>query len=394
MPRHSNKLTALTIRAATPGKKLFDGGGLLLLVRPNQTGYWRLKYRFGGVEKNLAFGVWPEVGLAEARSRRDEARQALRSGVDPGAERQSAKERAKRDARGALNKVAAEWLAFKRRSWSPATFQKAEYVVHEYILPALRGRNVATLATKDVTKLLQETARTAPDLARKARQYLSGMVDYAIREGLREDGKLLSLKGAIPPTAKGHVPAATTTSEVAALVRAIAAYSSPVTKAALQLAMLTAMRPGVVASAMWSEIDFDAAEWHVPAERMKTRHAHIVPLTTRALALLHQMKELSGGGRYVFPSPAQQATPHLHRDALSKALRQMGFGGRHATHGFRGMFRTVGRERLGIAADVLEAQLAHAKKGEVAKAYDRTTFGDERRIAMQKWDDYLLQFET
>src|SRR6185312_12353182 len=158
------------------------------------------------------------------------------------------------------------------------------------------------------------------------------------------------------------------------LLSAIDRYSSPVTRAALQICALTALRPGVVARARWEEIDLAAAEWHIPGAVMKMRHAHIVPLPRQAIELLKEMRETTFSREWVFPSQARQKTPHLHRDALSKALRDMGFKGQHATHGFRGMLRTVARERLHIPADVLEAQLAHAKKGEVQKAYDRTEF--------------------
>jgi integrase len=155
------------------------------------------------------------------------------------------------------------------------------------------------------------------------------------------------------------------------------------------LMAFTVMRPSVIASAPWAEIDLQAAEWHVPAARMKSNSAHIVSLPKQAIALLTELQQLTGHQKYVFPSPAKQKTPHINRDSLSAALRKMGFQGVHATHGFRGMFRTVGRERLGIDSDILEAQLAHAKKGDVAKAYDRTTFNDARRDAMQQWADYL-----
>jgi integrase len=155
--------------------------------------------------------------------------------------------------------------------------------------------------------------------------------------------------------------------------------------------MLTGLRPGVVASAPWDEVNLETGEWHVAAERMKMRHDHIVPLPKQAIAVLNEVQLLTGKGHYVFPSPARQKTPHLHRDALSKALREMGFQGKHATHGFRGMLRTVGRERLGMDIDVLEAQLAHAKRGDVQKAYDRTTFDDDRRRVMQEWADYIDQ---
>lgn len=382
-------LSPFAIKAAKEGARLSAGGGLRLEITEQGRGYWRMKYRFAGKEKLLAFGVYPEVTISEARHRRDDARSRLREGYDPASEKRARKEAARREADGAFPLVAQNWLEFKRKGWKEDTYRKAEMVVREYLSPVLRLRSVSDIATKDVTKLLAKMSDDVPDLAQKARQYLGGIIDYAIREGLREDGKLLSLKGTVNRGEKGHIPAATTVAEMRALVKAVDSYASPITRAALKLAMLTAMRPGVVASAPWSEFDLETAEWHVPAARMKTKHAHIVPLPTQAIGLLREMAELSTGSEFVFQSPARQGNAHLHRDALSKALRSLGFQGRHATHGFRGMLRTVGRERLGIDADVLEAQLAHAKRGDVAKAYDRTKFDDARRTAMQKWADYL-----
>jgi integrase len=383
----SGKLTALAIKAAKPGKH-FDGGGLFLDVRQDGPRYWRMKYRYGGREKLLALGVYPEVSLAEARQRRAQARAILRNGHDPSEAKQAAKDAQRRNADAAFPVVATNWLAFKKREWADETYRKAKYVLDDYLTPALRRTSIAMLTSKDAADAL---AKIPPSLAAKGRQYLGGIVTFAIRHGLRDEGRMLSLRGAVPKQDKGHIPAATSPKEAAAVAKAIEAYQVPVTRAALKLAMLTAMRPGIVASARWDEIDLDAAEWHVPGARMKSRHAHIVPLPKQAIAVLREMRAYTAGKEYVFPPLARQKTPHLHRDALSAALRRMGFAGRHATHGFRGMLRTVARERLGIDPDVLEAQLAHAKRGDVQKAYDRTTFNDERRKAMQAWADYLDQ---
>ncbi len=393
MATDSGKLTALAIKAAKVGK-VFDGGGLFLQVKPDGARYWRMKYRHGGRENLLAFGVYPEVSLSEARRRRDEARALLREGKDPNAVRAAAREAKKRNAEASFPKAAAAWLAFRKPGWAPETYRKAEYVTNTYLIPKLRRKSITTLTTKDAADVLAALAVSTPTLAAKARQYLAGIVAFSIRNDLRDDGRLLSLRGAIPKHNKGHIAAATTVDEVAAVAKAVEAYPTPVTRAALKLAMLTAMRPGIVASARWDEIDLDAAEWHVPGERMKTGHAHIVSLPTQAVAVLREMKAYTEGKPFVFPPLARQKTPHLHRDALSAALRRMGFQGRHATHGFRGMLRTVARERLNIDSDVLEAQLAHAKKGDVQKAYDRTTFGDARRKAMQAWADYLDGLRT
>lgn len=396
MPRKATPLTEVRIRNAKPGDyPLWDGGGLHLILAPSNSRLWRLKYyRPDGRENRIALGTYPEVSLANARQGRTEARATLREGLDPAVVRTAGKDAARREHEAGFSIAAADWLQAKRKEWADETYRKAKFVTDTYLVPALRRRSVATLSTKQAVDVLVDIAEHAPTLASKARQYLGGIINHAIRHGLREDGKLLSLRGAVPKHTKGHIPAATDPKTVARLVKAIEVYPTPVTRAALKLAMLTAMRPGIVASARWAEIDLDAQEWHVPGSRMKTGHAHIVPLPTQAVDVLRGMLAYTDGKEYVFPPLARQANPHLHRDALSGALRRMGFQGEHATHGFRGMLRTVARERLGIDSDVLEAQLAHAKKGEVNQAYDRTTFNDERRRVMQVWADYLDMLRT
>lgn len=388
MATGSGTLTALAIKHAGAGKH-FDGGGMFLHVMPTGAKYWRLKYRHAGKEKTLALGVFPEVSLQEARDRRMKARALLRDGIDPLNARAAKTDSARRSTEGAFPKVAAAWLAHKRKEWATETYRKAVYITDTYLVPELKRHSIATLTTKHAADALVDIAARAPSLAAKARQYLGGIITHGIREGLREDGRLLSLRGAIPKFEKGHIPAAVDLAEVRKLVQAVNGYAVPVTRAALKLAMLTAQRPGMIAAMEWTEVDLDAGEWSIPGTKMKMKHAHLVPLPKQAVALLREMLAYSQGRQYVFPPLARQKTPHLHRDALSNALRRMGFAGRHATHGFRGMFRTVARERLGIDADVLEAQLAHAKKGDVQKAYDRTSFNDFRRKAMQSWADYL-----
>lgn len=379
------KLTALAVKNAGPGKH-FDGGGLFLHVTRTGAKYWRLKYRHAGREKLLALGVYPAVAIPEARDKAHKARALLRDGRDPAAVRAECKAKAKRDTEAAFPKVAEAWIERNRASWAPATLKKARYIIGDYLTPPLRNESIATLSSKAAADAL---GKIPPTLAVMARSYLGRIVTYAIQEGLRDDGRLLSLKGAVQRAEKGHIPAAVDLADVRLVLEAVETYPVPVTRAALRLAMLTAQRPGNVAGMEWAEVDLEAAEWSLPAAKMKTRHAHIVPLSRQAVESLRGMLAYTDGQQYVFPPLARQTTPHLHRDALSAALRRKGLQGKHAPHGFRGMFRTVARERLNIPADVLEAQLAHAKKDEIQKAYDRTAFLDERREAMQKWADYL-----
>jgi integrase len=315
----------------------------------------------------------------------------LRNGTDPGAAKVERKTADRRVVEAGFRTVAAAWLSHKKTGWADKTHSKAQYVIDTYLGPALRRHSIATLKTKDAVDALQGIP---PSLARKARQYLCGIVNYAIREELREDGRLLSLQGALPKYQKGHIPGATEPASLGAVVKAVDGYEIPVTRAALRLTMLTAQRPGLVAAAEWTEFDLKAAEWSIPAQKMKMRRPHIVPLPRQAVELLRQMLAWTEGQRYVFPPLARQKTPHLHRDTLSKALRELGFQGKHAPHGFRTALRTIARERLRIDSDVLEAQLAHAKKGDVQQAYDRTQFNDERRHVMQEWANYLDKLRT
>jgi integrase len=385
MPRDSGKLTVLAARNAGVGRH-FDGLGLYLEVLPTGSRIWRLKYRHAGKESRATFGHFPEVGLAEARRRRDEAREHLRNGTAPNAVKVAQDQEARRVADAAFPLVARAWLKKMEPEWAEATRRKATYIVDTYLVPKLRHTSIVTLTTKQAADALKGIP---PSLAIKARGYLGQLVAYAMQEGLREDGRTLSLRGALPKGNGGHIPAAIDVAEVRELVRAVATYPIHVTRAALTAAMLTAQRPGTIVRMEWSEVDLEAAEWVIPGPKMKMKQAHIVPLSRQAVETLRAMLPYSSGRQYVFPALYRQKTPHLHREALSNALRTMGFRGKHATHGFRSTFRTMARERLGIAADVLEAQLAHVKKDAIQQAYDRAAFVTERKEVMQAWADYL-----
>jgi len=383
-----DKLTALAIKHAKPGKH-FDGGGLYLQVKDNGARYWRQKYRFGGKEHVLAFGTFPDVSLSEARERRDDARKLLRDGKNPATERKAIKASHRQAQDAGFAVVADAWLVFKSKGWKSETLRKAKYVINAYLIPSLKSHSIAALTTKQAMDVLLSIAENAPTLASKAQQYLGGIVKYAIHQGLREEGHILSLRGTLPSYDKGHMPAIDDPKEVPALLNSIDAYPSVITRSALKIANLTIRRPGEVAAARWAHIDLDKAEWTIPGEFMKMKKPHTVPLSTQAVAVLRVVEPYSIGQEFVFPALARQKSPHLSRDAMSKALREIGYQGKHVTHGFRGMFRTMAREQLGIDVDVLEAQLAHAKKGETQDAYDHAVFIEKRRRVMQAWADYL-----
>jgi len=389
MPRQTKPLTEAAIRNAKPDTALWDGGGLHLIRRDGRL-HWRLKYiRPDGRENRLALGAYPTVSLKAARQLRDKARALLAAGSDPAELRTERRAQA----HDTFERFAKEWLGVKSKGWAVETRRKAELVVNDYLIPALGKRNVRDVTSADVVAILRKLNAHAPSLTRKASQAAQAIIRTAITAGAREDGRVLdlNLRDSLPAIHKGHFPAATLPAELGEVLRKIAAYSSPVTRAALLVTAYTGQRPGDVVTMRWADVADDSAKkvkiWRIP--KTKTGHAHLVPLPKQAAALLDEMRKFTAGSEYVFPPLARQTTPHLHRDALSKALRDMGLRGKQTPHGLRASLRTLARERLGVAADVLEAQLAHAKRGEVQAAYDRTRFDDERRKVMQRWANYL-----
>lgn len=392
MPKVVTPLTDTKVRQAKPKDKVYwvsDGGGLYLRVTPDGSKFWAARPTVNGKRTTLHLGKYPEMSLAQAR----QANQVTDGGRLPMPEPEPDPKEA--DNAASFTAVSEAWIAHKQQGWSKKSYDNAIHVIRNKLQPKVGHLDMRTLRTSDVLEVVREIAAETPVYGRKAVTYLNGIVEQAILAGLRGEDQVIRTKGMLPTYRGGHVPAITKERSVGDLMRAIYNYEGAVTRAALKLAAWTALRPGIIASAKWSEIDLARAEWHVDAfeedgrRRMKTRHDHIVSLPTQAVEMLEEMWEISGGSVYVFPPSGRRKNVHLSRDTLSKALRLMGFKGQHATHGFRAMLRTLARERLGVDPDVLEAQLAHAKGDEVQAAYDRTTFGETRRRVMQEWADYL-----
>lgn len=409
MPRLATPLTELQVRNARPRTSLYrlaDGNGLYLSVSPAGLKTWIVRFTLpgGSTATPATIGHYPTMSLADARVRAVQAIRDARDGkatsglrnsqraaaTAKDAEREAEAELEAATLHASLRAVSGRWLAEKRPSWSAETYRKARYVVDQYFLPKLGDADMRTLTTSEARPVLLAMAASTPALAKKARQYMAGIVDHAINEGLRSDESALRLSRILPTSRSGHIPSVTEDEDrLGEVIRAIDSYASRTTRAALILTALTVVRPGVAVSAEWSEIDLKHGEWKIPAEKMKTRQPFTTSLPQQAIEALKEMKERKADSEYVFPPLARQITPHLHRDSLSKALRDMGFQGEHSAHGFRASFRTLGRERLGIDVDVLEAQLAHAPKDEVQAAYARVKFKTQRRVVMQRWADYL-----
>lgn len=393
------KLTDTQIRLAKPrdrAYKIFDADGLYLQVSPQGGKWWRFKYRWDGKEKLLSLGTYPEITLAVARDRRDAARKQLAHGTDPSEARKSAKQAAA--AADNFEAVAREWHARARQAWTEEYAERVLRLLEADIFPWLGARQVAELKSADVlepVRLIEQ--RGAQETAHRALQICGGVFRYAIATGRAEADVTAPLRGggrsgsgALAPVAAVHLAAITDPAGVARLMRAIAGYrGSPITRCALRLSPLVFVRPGELRHAEWAEIDLDAAEWNIPAGKMKMRVAHLVPLSAAAVAILREIEPLTGAAKYVFPGVRDRERP-MSENTIAAALRGMGFRqDEMSAHGFRAMARTILDEVLGFRPDLIEHQLAHAVRDPLGRAYNRTAHLEGRRAMMETWSRYL-----
>ncbi len=383
MKLNDAKLRTLT----TPGKH-FDGGGLYLEVTAAGGRYWRLKYRHAGKEKRLAFGVYPEVSLKTARERRDEARRMLDAGQDPSAERKAAKVQAETEARNTFRAVAEDWLKHQGAKWAPVTLERIESVFKADVYPLIGARPMAQMKPREVADAIKRIeARGAGETAARTLQRVRAVFRFALVHERIESNPMLDLRPGelLKPRQVAH-RAALDDKDLPAFLAALDTYEGdPTTKAALRFLMLTAVRPGELRGARWSEIDTEAAVWSIPAERMKMKTPHTVPLSRQALEVIESMRPISGGDELVFPSPFYPGKS-LSENTLNGVLRRLGFAA--TAHGMRALFSTVANE-CGHNADVIERQLSHQERNQVRAAYHRAAYLDERARLMQWWADYL-----
>jgi len=380
-------LTEARLRSARPKArpyKLRDGGGLYLLVTPAGAKQWRLRYTLGGRESMVSLGTYPATSLKAARAKRAGMHTALEGGRDPAAERRAAR------ASGAntFESIAREWLG--KQPFAPKTMKKAVWTFEDLLFPYIGSRPISALTAPELLGVFRRLERRGKhETAHRAKQRVGQVVRYGIATGRAERDPTADLRGALAPVVVMNRAAITDPREVAQLLRALHGYRGhPVVEAALKLAPLVFVRPGELRAAEWAEIDLDAAEWRIAAHRMKMGQQHLVPLARQAVALLRDIKPLTGRGRYVFPSPRSAERP-LSDNAITAALRRMGYtGDQMSWHGFRAMASTLLNE-TGYPPDVIELQLAHQERNEVRAAYNRAQRLEERRKMMQSWADYL-----
>jgi len=393
MPKRIAPLSEVRVRTTKPKEKeykLFDGGGLFLLVTPSGGKLWHFKYRFDKKEKKLTFGPYPEISLLEARQRRDEARNQLEHGSDPGAVRKAQKQ-VETQSTETFEVIAREWHIKYTPTWAPGHAAKVIRNLERDLFPWIGSRPINEIRAPELLAALRRIeSRGALDTAHRVRTIASQVFRYAVATGRAERNPATDLIGALPPTIDKHLPSITDPKEVAPLLRATEGYQgSFVVQCALRLAPLFFVRPGELRHAEWSEIDIEEAVWNIPSQKMKMKTAHIVPLCKQAIEILNELKPLTGASKYVFPSGRSFARP-MSENAVNAALRRMGYDqGTMTGHGFRAMARTILDEVLHIRPDYIEHQLAHAVRDPNGRAYNRTAHLEERRKMMQIWADYL-----
>ncbi len=387
-------LTATKVKNAKGREKpykLTDGQGLFLLVTPSGSKLWRFKYFFAGKEKLLAFGTYPEISLAEAREKRDAARRQVSNDVDPGEVRKAQKVAKVAVTENSFEVIAREWHGKFSGSWSPSHAETTLRRLGLDAFPIIGARLIAEIKPPELLAMLRRIeSRGALETAHRVRTICSQVFRYAVATGRAERDPAADLKGALPPYKSSHLAALTEPKDVAPLLRAIDGYQgSYVVKCALQLAAMFFVRPGELRNAEWTEFDLDAGLWSIPAEKMKMKQPHIVPLSRQAIDVLKSLRQLTGRSRYLFPSNRSSQRP-MSNNAVLAALRNMGFDKTEMTgHGFRAMARTILDEILHVRPEYIEHQLAHAVRDPNGRAYNRTTHLEERKKMMQLWSDYL-----
>ena len=401
MPKRIAPLSDAQIKNAKPQEKdykLMDGFGLFLLITPTNGKLWRFDYRFDNKRKMLALGAYPSVTLAEARQRREDAKKLLANGIDPGAMKKTLKSTGKELAANTFEVIARQWhLKFSAAGkWSPIHAADIMHRLEKDIFPPLGSRPISEIKPKELLTVLERIAsRGALDSAHRLRHHCGMIFRYAIVHEYAERDIAADLRGALPPVKGGHHAAATTPKDLAPILRSIDDFNgSFIVKSALQLLPLVFCRPGELRAAEWSEINFDDCIWEIPAERMKMKQPHIVPLSRQAIAILKELQPLTGYGRYLFPchrSPLRC----MSNNALNAGLRRLGFTKEEATaHGFRASARTILDEVLKVRPDFIEHQLSHSVRDALGTAYNRTSHLDERKKMMQTWADYLDNLKT
>ncbi len=391
-------LTDTAAKNAKPKDKPYriaDGGGMYLEVMPTGAKYWRWKYRFATKEKRLALGVYPDVSLAAARIKREEQRLILKSGIDPAQSRREAKLAGKVRDNNTFKAVGEDWFNHWKGNRTPNHARDVWQRLEADVFPAIGGKPIADIAAPTLIAIVKGIeARGAGDIAKRNLGVCGQIFRYAVAHGICERNPVVDIKPSdiLKPRKKTNY-ARLSAAELPELLRRIEAYDGALTtRIAMQLMALTFVRTTELIAARWSEFDLEVAEWRIPAERMKMRTPHIVPLAKQAVSLLRELHKLTGTGDLLFPGERNHAKP-MSNNTILYALYRMGYHSRMTGHGFRGIASTILHEQ-GQRHDIIELQLAHQERNAVSAAYNHALYLRERRKMMQEWANYLEALPT
>ncbi len=389
-------LTDTVVKNAKPKSKpykLADGGGLYLFVAPTGAKVWRYKYRIAGKEGTYVVGAYPEFGLAKARAEHTNSRALVDQGIHPRHHRETQKLKKVAEAGNTFRAIAREWIASNKPRWSPYYFRQVDRFMANDVFPEVGSLPIKQVTSAHILKILKKVeARGAETVALNIRQWCSAVFRYAASNLLVEADPAAALKGAVTrPKVKHSAPISS--KEIPVLRAAIAKFGGyRTTTIAIELLLLTFVRTVELRKAEWTEFDLDARLWRIPAERMKMKAEHIVPLSTQVIALLTELKEWTGGRKFLFPN-YRTSGECMTGTTINRALERMGYDGRLSAHGFRSTASTLLHEQ-GFATDVIERQLAHAERNKVKAAYNQAQYLPERTKLMQQWADYVYSLGT
>ncbi|EOX6948611.1 MAG: tyrosine-type recombinase/integrase [Klebsiella michiganensis] len=390
------KLTARQVDTSRPKDKpykLSDGGGLYLLVNPNGSRYWRLKYRIAGKEKLLALGVYPDITLAVARQKRADAKKVLAAGGDPGQEKQEEKQAKEQAVANSFERLAMEWHSHKSTSWSEGYAEHLLMYLKKDIFPFIGQKAITDISQVEMLNVLRKMEqRGVLDKLKKTRQACRQIFTYAIITGRAEHNPVSDLAGALKSPKQQHYPHLLV-DQIPDFLRALSEYSgSTITRNATRLLMLTGLRTIELRASEWVDIDFDKGVWNVPAERMKMRRPHLVPISTQVRELLEEIHQLTGRGKYVFPGRNDAGKP-MSEASINQVIKRIGYDGKATGHGFRHTMSTILHEQ-GYNTAWIETQLAHVDKNSIRGTYNHAQYLDGRREMLQWYADYMAALEN
>lgn len=402
MPKLAIPLTDIQPRNAKAKEKpykLTDGGGLFLLINPDGSKYWRMGYRFSGVQRTLAFGKYPDISLATARKHRAAARDQINAGIDPSQTKRIEKKNKAIANANTFETLAREWHANKLETWQSRTATNVLHRLEKDVFPLIGKQPIADIRAPVMLDVLRQIEkRGALDMAKRQMQVCGQIFRFAIASGKAEINPVPNLRGALKPSAKGH-HAAITPDELPEFILAfekIAGRMFIPTRVMFRLMMMTFVRTSELTSTPWSEIDLENESWIIDWRRMKMGKKKVNPrkvnhhvfLPTQGWQLLRELHTITGGNKFLFPNQRDHEKPATNFGILA-ALKRMGYSGKMTGHGFRSLAMGVIKERLGYRHEVIDRQLSHASGDTYGEAYDRAMFLDERKIMMQKYADYL-----